>query len=549
MAKVHTSFTGPPTSVSKLDQDLDRYITDAPDGKLEKYLAHVEDWNVFYNLTNLRTGLLAWYDFPEKADVLEIGAGVGALTGMLCERVQSVSAVESSMFKARTISKRYMKYDNLDIYAGDLPDLHIMKKFDLIILVDILPRIADGSTEPKPYIEYLEMLRGYLKLDGKILIAMDNRFALKFFCGARNPYTEEPFGELSGAQKGAHLFSREEISFIIREAGFPFIKFFYPLPDYRLPSVVYTDEMLPKSDMNDYFFSYDPTSDTRVLQENELYMDIIDNGAFSFMANSFLIECSRESNLSAVDMAIISSNRGPTESSVISISKKKNQVLNQAVFKVGEKKIKSIAKNMEELYSRGIDIVPIKLDNGKMKHEYIMGNNPKAKRLSTWFTQTLPKDKEKVLSIFDRLWASILQSSAPAPDTANALLNRRSTDFDWGVILKKAFLSMVPSNIIYDEGRLIFFNQEFVKENYPAKYPMFRAIFYSYLDLEAIVSLDELKARYGLSHVWPIFLEEEKNFVESTRNYELYHQLYSWSRMDEKRMFKNRQILKIIGNE
>lgn len=545
MAKLHTSFVGPPTPVSKLDQDLDRCITVCTDGDFDNLLKETNDWPTFYNLTELRAGLLSWYDIPADAEVMEIGAGFGALTGALCERAGRVAVVEPSMFRARTISKRYSHFDNLDIYAGDLPDLHITKKFDLIIAVDILPQIANGSSAPEPYIKYIELLRSYLSFDGKLILAMDNRFGLKYFCGARNPYTEEPFGELSGAQNEGHLFSREEISFIIKEAGFPYIKFYYPLPDFRIPSVVYSDDMLPGGDMNENFFPYDPTSDTRVLQEGELYMDVIDNGAFPFMANSFLIECSREDNLCTVDKALIYSDRGRKDSVVTSVRSKEGTVIKQPIFESGQATLEQHSAFLEELRERGIDVIPGKYEDGKLKMPFFNG----VQKLSEWFRQTLPKDKERVMSVFDRLWAAILQSSAPAPDKDNVLLKRLGSSFDWGVILKRAYMGMVPSNILYMDSRLVFFNQEFVKKNYPAKYPMFRAIFYSYSDLESVVSLEELKERYGLNGLWSIFVEEEKEFIASIRRYDVYHQLYSWAEMDNTRMFKNRQILKIIGNE
>ena len=543
MAKLHTSFIGPPVAVSKLDQDIDRYISDYPSGDFEKLFIADTNWPVFYNLTDLRAGLVAWFDIGPEDEVMELGAGVGALTGVLCEKAGRVAAVEESMFRARAIAKRYNGIENLDIYAGQLQDLHITKKFDLIVAVDILPQVADGDTSPEAYIEYLSLLRSYLKLDGRILLAMDNRFGLKFFCGARNPYTEEPFGELSGAQKEGHLFSREEISFIIREAGFPYLKFYYPLPDFRLPSVIYSDDMLPTGDVNEQFFPYDPTSDTRVLQESELYMDIIDNGAFPFMANSFLIECCRDDELCRVDRAVLTADRGREKIVILTVNRQDGVEIKQAVFSEGKAVIAENAKYMEELRLRGIDVVDCKLRDGQLIMPYM-----DAPRLSEWFKQTLPQDKERVLAAFDRLWAAILQSSAPAPDKDNVLLSRSGSSFDWGVILRRAYISMVPNNIIYDNSRLLFTNQEFVRENYPAKYPMFRAIYYSYSDLENVVSLEELKARYGLTNLWTALMSEEQEFIASIRHYDIYHQLYSWGNMDDTRMFKNRQILKIIGN-
>jgi len=37
--------------------------------------------------------------------------------------------------------------------------------------------------------------------------------------------------------------------------------------------------------------------------------------------------------------------------------------------------------------------------------------------------------------------------------------------------------------------------------------------------------------------------------VADWRRYDVYHQFYDWAEMDPRRMVKNRQILRIIGNE
>ena len=48
--------------------------------------------------------------------------------------------------------------------------------------------VGDGSSDEEPYISYLKSLQAYLKSDGRILIAVDNRFGLKYFCGAKLEY-------------------------------------------------------------------------------------------------------------------------------------------------------------------------------------------------------------------------------------------------------------------------------------------------------------------------------------------------------------------------
>ena len=542
MAKLHTSFAGPAMPVSQVDQDIDRFITAHADRNFDEVLEEENRWQVFFQLTDLRAGLFGWYEMPPDADVLEIGAGFGALTGILCEKAAHVTVTERALFRARAITKRYADYTNLDVYAGDLPDLHFVRKYDVIVLTGFLSIVGDGSSDEEPYISYLKSLQAYLKSDGRILIAVDNRFGLKYFCGARDPYRHEPFGELSGAQGKGHLFTHHELSDIVRAAGYSQQKFYYPLPDYRIPQVVYTDAHLPGSDLHERLIPYDPSADTRVLPESELYDDILANGAFPFMANSFFVECGNGAEFCPVEYAVITADRGPQSSVVTSVIGHK-KVCKKPLSAAGSGAIESLANNMAALAERGLETVPCRLEGDTLVMPYV-----EVPTLASYLQHLNSHDKDKVLAIFDRLWASILQSSAPAPDADNALLYM-AEGADWGVILRQAYMEMMPMNTFYDDGKLIFFDQEFMRENYPAKYPMFRAVYYSYGYLDSIVSLDELKERYGLTGVWEALVNEEQEFIAATRRYNVYHQFYSWADMDRSRMLKNRQILKIIGNE
>ena len=54
------------------------------------------DFPIIYHFSDLRTNILCWYPFSKKDSVLEIGAGCGAITGMLCEKAGHVTSVELS---------------------------------------------------------------------------------------------------------------------------------------------------------------------------------------------------------------------------------------------------------------------------------------------------------------------------------------------------------------------------------------------------------------------------------------------------------------------
>ena len=58
------------------------------------------NWPTYYHLSHIRRNILNWYPFDKESTVLEIGCGLGAITGLLCDSCKSVTAVELSKKRA-----------------------------------------------------------------------------------------------------------------------------------------------------------------------------------------------------------------------------------------------------------------------------------------------------------------------------------------------------------------------------------------------------------------------------------------------------------------
>ena len=128
-------------------------------------------------------------------------------------------------------------------------------------------------------------------------------------------------------------------------------------------------------------------------------------------------------------------------------------------------------------------------------------------------------------------------------------MRRLSPHAEWGVILRRAYLNMTPDNVFYQDGNLTFFNQGLYRDNCPAKYQIFLAIYDNMDVLQRIGVLTEMKERYGLSSLWPVLEATQEEHTAQFCRSDTYHRFYDWAGMSPMRMLKNRQILKIIGNE
>lgn len=74
--------------------------------------------------------------------------------------------------------------------------------------------------------------------------------------------------------------------------------------------------------------------------------------------------------------------------------------------------------------------------------------------LSDYIGKEAGLDKNKFIKVLDKLYNCILRSSEKSSH-----LNRvfpQNDDLDWGIILKKAFIDMVPMNCFYDNDELVF---------------------------------------------------------------------------------------------
>ena len=76
-----------------------------------------------YHFSDLRENILNWYPLKKTDSVLEIGAGCGAITGMLCQKAGKVTSVELSRRRAEINFARNSEKENLTIMVGNLNDM------------------------------------------------------------------------------------------------------------------------------------------------------------------------------------------------------------------------------------------------------------------------------------------------------------------------------------------------------------------------------------------------------------------------------------------
>lgn len=255
-------------------------------------------WPVLYHLSPDRRNLLEWFPFKKDGNLLEIGAGCGALTGLFAEKVAKVTAVELSARRSRIIYERYRRNDNLDVVAGNISDLKFECAFDYITLIGVLEYARSFIPGKSPAVHLLGICRALLKPAGVLITAIENKFGLKYFAGAREDHSGRSFDSIEGYPDGggAETWSRDELSALLAQSGFTNMKYFYPYPDYKLPEEIFSDECLPESN---HVFQNAPNYDRdryRLFSEKLALINLVENRKYDFFANSFLVVASTGGN-------------------------------------------------------------------------------------------------------------------------------------------------------------------------------------------------------------------------------------------------------------
>ena len=248
-------------------------------------------WPVLYHMHPARENVCNWYPFRKGARILEIGSGCGAITGALCRLDCEVCSVELSLRRATINFERHRDCENLRIIVGNLNDVPFDEPFDYVLLIGVLEYAGKFTGGDDPYRQFLENIRKYLKPDGRLLIAIENRLGMKYFSGAPEDHLGTYFSGLNGYDPaaGVRTFSHSELEALLKRGGFAQSRFYYPYPDYKFPSEIFTDRSLETMHYGKYFFPLDQTR-CAFFPEWEVAGLMAREGVAASVANSFFVE-------------------------------------------------------------------------------------------------------------------------------------------------------------------------------------------------------------------------------------------------------------------
>jgi hypothetical protein len=364
------------------------------------------------------------------------------------------------------------------------------------------------------YHDFLEQVRSYLKPDGTLIIAIENKFGLKYWAGAKEDHTNNYFDGIENylIDRGVRTFGKSELKELLNRAGFANAVFHYPMPDYKLPLQVFSDRYLPRiGQIGGNSPNYD--NDRHLLfNEKVVYDNLVLNGQFDFFANSFLVFCTDSGAAPATVYSKFNRDRLPTFQIETSIFRDRDglRTVKKPLAAAAGPHMARIVKNYELLKDAYRDLSP-GIAAGAPAGAGVMIDYMDGKSLDTLIMDALlRRDLAGFHALLDSYVAFVrmLAPGAPASYLPDEGSDRIFGDFSRLTGMAHAAIANIdlrPDNIIVGrDGSYGIIDYEWVFAfPMPVNFVIYRSIrdfWNSYREyLDGAVRREEMFVRYGIT--------------------------------------------------
>lgn len=485
----------------EIESEIIKYINEYKKEEYSKVIENDTRLEIILSLSEIRGNIVSWYPFKENSEILEVGADFGQITGRLCDKASKVVAIESSEEKRKAIVKRHEDRNNLTVIEKIE---QIEEEFDYITIIG-LEYITDL---PK---ELLTKLKKYLKKDGKILIATDNKFGIKYFSTTNN--TGEEITHILGRK----IYQLNELIKQIEEVGFQNKKIYYPMTDYKLTNVIYTDkELLSKNNLSRNII-YSGEDTIKFYEQNNVYRELLKDDSINLKAflNSFLIEIfNGEYQENDIRLVAFSNMRKPQYR--IKTIMKKDFVYKYPENELGKEHIEKIKENIDIMNKLSLKT----LDT--YDEEKIISKYSEEKTLDKVMIEWIKKDKNKVAELIQRFKQELMQKLEVGEKESNVFdkyhIKYNKEILENMTFVKNGLWDLTFENCFYINGEFYFYDQEWREENLPIDFILYRAI--KYFDgMKQHITEEELYNILSLNQEQiKIFDELDNKIQEEIRN-------------------------------
>jgi len=469
----------------------------------KKVIEERKDWPTLYHLSPLRENIVDWIPMEKTAKVLEVGSGCGAITGALARKAGTVTCVDLSKKRSMINAYRHSECDNVTIHVGNFKEIEpdLDQDYDYICLIGVFEYGQSYIGGEKPYEEFLNILLPHLKKGGRIIIAIENKYGLKYFAGCKEDHLGTYFDSIENYVNGGGVrtFSRKGLEKIFKKCNVGEYHFYYPYPDYKFMTLLYSDAYQPgRGELSNNLRNFD--RDRMLLfDEKNAFDGLTEDGLFPIFSNSYLAVIGRDFETKYVKY---SNDRAPEYAIRTEIGQDDRGNVKVRKFPLGaaaEEHVRSMAvayENLAEKYKGShVEINVCKLVEGEdapyAEFEYVDG-----KPLSDYMDRCLEKGDQKGFLDYFKEYVDRVGYHSDFP----------VADFD-----------LVFSNILVSGNRWTLIDYEWTfGKPIEAKELAFRAVYCYLLENEKRnkLPLDEILTILGITEA------EAENYREQERQFQ-----------------------------
>lgn len=420
------------------------------------------------SLLKFKKNIISWYPIEKKDTVLQVG-------------------------EDEEIHKELLKKTNNVVVIEKINEFEMKANFDYVTLIG---RFENLTTE-KEIIDLIAFAKDCLTRDGKILIAMKNKFGMKYWTGEKESENSEIFGTIVSNKE--NIFGISKIKAILDDLKLKY-KFYYPLPDYKNANVIYSDEYLPTNDSIDARdLTYCKDGELLVFSEREAYKQLLneDKKYFPFFANSFFIEVAEKDRFE--DIRYIGYGITRKEEHRIKTVIRKNIVEKTADNEKAKAHIQNIARNIKVLNDAKIECLD-KFDNDMIISKFLSEANSFDEVLMDVYInkgldEVIKRIKEFKTDILDKLLKETAEKENTVFEKYNVEISNELKEKLH--FTKNGILDLIFQNCLVKGNKIFAYDQEWYEENVPVEFILYRALFY-FTELKKRTDINEIYKKLEL---------------------------------------------------
>jgi hypothetical protein len=276
-----------------VEDELLSIVKNHPTKEFTSIIQEKAEWPFLYHLSYLRENTVEWLPIKATDKVLEIGSGCGAITGAISKKCKELTCVELSEKRSLINAYRNKEQKNITIKLGNFTDVEteLDHDYDYILLIGVFEYAVSYMGTDTPYEDFLKIIKKHLDVDGRMVIAIENKFGLKYWAGCREDHLGTFFSGLEDYRSEDYVrtFTKPGLEKLFYKAEMKEYSFYYPYPDYKFAASIYSDEYLPKEgELTQNLRNFDRNR-MQLFDESKVYSSIIKDGLFPEFSNSFMV--------------------------------------------------------------------------------------------------------------------------------------------------------------------------------------------------------------------------------------------------------------------